>query len=283
MILNIGILCVLKYTNAAIESINSLFKTQIMDILVPLGLSYYTFKSVGYIIDVYRGRIKAQKNIGKLALYISYFPALVQGPIDRYEDLADQLFAKHPFSYQRLCFGAQRMLWGYIKKLVIAERAAVIVNEILGYYAVKGYEGFTVFFGMVLYMFQLYADFSGGMDIVIGLSEIFGISMTENFQRPFFAASVAEFWRRWHITLVGKAIPIPVFRYWRNHYPNVEYRQLYGPSEVTGVCTCYRITRDYGDDETIPIGRPFPNTGLFLLDENDQEITPSDIGASGEV
>lgn len=203
VVLNIGILCVLKYTNPAIETLNHLFGLQArkIDILIPIGLSYYTFKSVGYVIDVYRGRIKAQKNIFKLALYISYFPALVQGPIDRYEDLADQLFAEHRFSYQRLCFGAQRMLWGYIKKLVIAERCAVIVGEIMGFYAAKGYEGFIVFFGVALQSFQVYADFSGGMDIVLGLSEICGISMTENFRHPFFAVNLAEFWRRWHITL----------------------------------------------------------------------------------
>lgn len=201
--INIGILCFLKLVNPAIESANKIFGLQIdsLNILLPIGLSYYTFKSVGYVIDVYRGRIHAQKNIFKLSLYIGYFPALVQGPIDRYEDLAEQLFAQHDFDYRRLTFGAQRMLWGYIKKLVIAERAAVIVNEVMGSYVQKGYVGFTIFFAVALYAFELYADFSGGMDIVNGLSEIFGISLTENFKRPFFATSVAEFWQRWHITL----------------------------------------------------------------------------------
>lgn len=203
LLINLGILIFLKYANLAIGSINHAFGTQMdsLDILIPLGLSYYTFKSVGYVIDVYRGRIKAQRNIFKLALFISYFPALVQGPIDRYEDLAEQLYAEHKFDYQRLAFGAQRMLWGYIKKLVIADRAAVIVREVIDSYSVKGYEGFTVFFAVALYAFQIYADFSGGMDIVIGLSEIFGISLTENFRRPFFATSVSEYWQRWHITL----------------------------------------------------------------------------------
>lgn len=203
VLLNIGILIFLKYANLAIGSINQVLDTRIhsLDILIPLGLSYYTFKSVGYVIDVYRGRIKAQRNIFKLALFISYFPALVQGPIDRYEDLAEQLYAEHNFDYQRLAFGAQRMLWGYIKKLVIADRAAIIVKEVVGSYSSKGYVGFTVFFAVALYAFQIYADFSGGMDIVNGLSEIFGISLTENFGRPFFSTSVSEYWRRWHITL----------------------------------------------------------------------------------
>lgn len=203
LLINLGILCFFKFANPAIESVNQIFGTQgeSLDILVPLGLSYYTFKAVGYVIDVYRGRVKAQRNIFKLALFISYFPALVQGPIDRYENLADQLLAEHVFDYQRLAFGAQRMLWGYIKKLVIAERIAVITSTVIGSYAENGYEGFTVFFALALGAFQLYADFSGGMDIVIGLSEIFGITLTENFRQPFFAASYAEFWQRWHITL----------------------------------------------------------------------------------
>ena len=203
VLINLGILCFFKFANLAIGSVNQIFGTQVktLDILVPLGLSYYTFKAVGYVIDVYRGRVKAQRNIFKLALFISYFPALLQGPIDRYEELADQLLAEHKFDYQRLTFGVQRMLWGYIKKLVIAERVAVIVNEIIGNYSAKEYVGFTVFFALAIYAFQIYADFSGGMDIVIGLSEIFGITLTENFRRPFFAASYAEYWQRWHITL----------------------------------------------------------------------------------
>lgn len=203
VLINIGILCFFKFANLAIGSVNRFLGTQAepLNLLVPLGLSYYTFKSVGYVIDVYRGRIKAQRNIFKLALFISYFPALIQGPIDRYEDLAEQLVAEHTFDYRRLTFGIQRMLWGYIKKLVIAERVAVIVNTVIGSYAENGYVGFTIFFAMALYAFDIYADFSGGMDIVIGLSEIFGISLTENFRRPFFAASYAEYWQRWHITL----------------------------------------------------------------------------------
>lgn len=203
VLINLGILCFFKFANSAVGIIDQIFGMQAgpLDILAPLGLSYYTFKSIGYVIDVYRGRVKAQRNILKLALFISYFPALLQGPIDRYEDLADQLLAEHSFDYRRVAFGAQRMLWGYIKKLVIAERIGVIVNQVLGHYVSKGYVGFTMFFAMAVYGFEIYADFSGGIDVVCGLSEIFGISMTENFRRPFFATSVAEYWQRWHITL----------------------------------------------------------------------------------
>lgn len=200
---NFGLFLFLKYFDKAIGKANAWFGLGLkpLGILVPLGLSYYTFKAVGYVIDVYRGRIHAQKNIGKLALFVSYFPALVQGPIDRYEDVTGELFAEHEFDYRRFCFGMQRMLWGYMKKMIVAERAAVIINTVQTGFAAQGYEGFTVFIAMALTVFRTYADFSGGMDIVIGFSEIFGIPMTENFRQPFFSKSIAEFWQRWHITL----------------------------------------------------------------------------------
>ncbi len=192
VLINIGLLCFVKYTGVFFEDIQ---------ILAPLGISFYTFKSLGYVIDVYRGKEKAEKNIFKLALFLSYFPAIIQGPIDRCKDLAQQLYAPHFFDYRRVTFGVQRMLWGYIKKLVIAERVAVVVNEVFNNYAVKEYQGFVVFVGVFLYGIQIYADFSGGMDIICGVSEVFGITLTENFRRPFMARSVAEFWQRWHITL----------------------------------------------------------------------------------
>lgn len=201
--INLGLLFFLKYIDLAIGSVNSLLGTSVrtMNLLIPLGLSYYTFKSIGYVIDVGRGRVHAQRNIFKLALYVSYFPALVQGPIDRYEDLAGQLCAEHRFDYQRFCFGLQRMLWGYMKKLIIAERMSILITTIQDGITAGRYEGLLVVFMLIVRPIRLYADFSGGMDIVIGLSEIFGISMTENFNRPFLSRSIAEYWRRWHITL----------------------------------------------------------------------------------
>lgn len=203
LVVNFGLFLFLKYFDKGIGKANALLGLDLkpLGILVPLGLSYYTFKAVGYVIDVYRGRIHAQRNVGKLALFVSYFPALLQGPIDRYEDLEGELFAEHEFDYRRLCFGMQRMLWGYMKKLIVAERAAVIINTVQNGFAAQGYEGFTVLFAMTLTVIRTYADFSGGMDIVIGFSEIFGISMTENFRQPFFAKSIAEYWQRWHISL----------------------------------------------------------------------------------
>lgn len=207
IIINIGLLCYVKYSNFMIDNINAVLRaantSQLnkIDILVPLGISFYTFKSIGYVIDVYRGKVKAERNIFKLALFVSYFPAIIQGPIDRYADSAHQFYETHKFDYTRVMFGAQRMLWGYIKKLVIAERAAVIVNEVLNNYDIKNYYGLIILIAAMLYAFQIYADFSGGMDIVLGLSEIFGIKLTENFRQPYLAGSVAEFWQRWHITL----------------------------------------------------------------------------------
>ncbi len=203
VLVNLWILCFHKFANPFIEVLNDLFGAGFnsFDLIVPLGLSYYTFKAIGYAIDVYRGRVEAVRNPLKLALYVSYFPALFQGPIDRYEHLAHQLFEGHAFSYDRLRFGAQRMLWGYLKKMVIADRIAIFTGTILAGYATEGYTGFLLILAVVFYSFQLYADFSGGIDIVCGLSEIFGISLTENFRQPFFAKSVAEYWQRWHISL----------------------------------------------------------------------------------
>ena len=182
----------MKYTGVLFKDVH---------IIVPLGISFYTFKSLGYLIDVYRGKVRAERNVFKFALFVSYFPAIVQGPIDRYHDLAYQLYSPHQFDYTRVKFGTQRMLWGYIKKIVIAERVAVIVNEVFNNYETNHYYGFIIFIGALLYGVQIYADFSSGMDIVNGLSEIFGIHLTENFRRPYMAKSVAEFWQRWHITL----------------------------------------------------------------------------------
>ncbi len=203
VLINLGILIFHKYANVFVEFWNDTFGAGLggFDLIVPLGLSYYTFKSIGYVIDVYRGRVPAERNPLKLALFVSYFPALVQGPIDRYEHLAHQLVEPHRFDFIRFQYGVQRMFWGYIKKMVIADRIGIFVAEATGNYVEGGYVGFTVILGVALYAFELYADFSGGIDVVCGLSEIFGISLTENFRQPFFVASIAEYWQRWHISL----------------------------------------------------------------------------------
>lgn len=207
LLMNFGILAFLKYYDFMVISSNQLlqnifsvesnFKT--FNFLLPLGISFYTFQSMGYIIDVYQGKYEADRNIFKFALFVSYFPQILQGPIGRYNRLAHQFYEKHEFSITRIQFGLQLMLWGYFKKMVIADRAAVVVTEVFRY--VHLYSGATVLVGVLGYCIQLYADFSGGMDIVMGVSEIFGIKLDENFKQPFFSKSISEFWHRWHITL----------------------------------------------------------------------------------
>lgn len=208
VLLTVGFLCYVKYTNFAIEIANSVFDRigdgrtiSTLEILIPLGVSFYTFQSVGYVIDVYKGRIRAEKNIFKLALFISFFPTITQGPILRFEDVRDQLYREHSFEYRSFVSGLERMLFGYLKKLVIAERLAVIGGTIVDNYATNNYSGIIIFLGVFIKGLQVYMDFSGGMDIVIGLAESLGIRLPENFERPYLARTYGEFWRRWHISL----------------------------------------------------------------------------------
>ena len=204
-LLNFGILAVLKYANFFISNVNSLLvrlgsgTIAPLDLLLPLGISFYTFQSIGYVIDVYRDKYAPDKNLFQYALFVSYFPQIIQGPIGRHNDLAHQLYVPHRFDYERLTFGLQRMLWGCFKKLVIADRVGLWTSTVVSGY--MDYKGITVFLGVLFYTVQIYADFSGGMDIVCGVSEALGIELAENFRRPYFSRSVAEFWQRWHITL----------------------------------------------------------------------------------
>ncbi len=200
-------LTALKYCNFGIYTYNaiairlfpgsSLLKT--VQAAAPLGISFYTLSLLGYLFDVYYEIGKPQKNFLKFALFGFYFPVIISGPILRYRDVEQELYAPHKFDYHKFTYGLQRMLWGFFKKLVIAERLAVVVNTIYG--DTDTYRGFYIAIAAIGFAFQLYADFSGGMDIVIGLSEALGIPLAENFDRPFFSKSIQEFWRRWHITL----------------------------------------------------------------------------------
>lgn len=207
ILVNIGILVVLKYVNFGIYTIDGVAKLfgssqtliETVDFLVPLGVSFYTFSLLGYVIDVYYGIAKPQENFLKLALYGMYFPVIISGPILKYREHGEQFFAPHAFDYRKVAYGLQRMLWGFFKKLVIAERLGIFVDTVYGDYT--GYPGAYIWVATICYAFQLYTDFSGCMDIVLGMSESFGIYLPENFQTPFFAKSVAEYWRRWHITL----------------------------------------------------------------------------------
>ncbi len=203
IVANFLVLAVVKYADFVIGNINSLTGSSIgfLHIALPLGISFYTFQTAGYLIDIYRGKIKADTNIFKYALFVSYFPQIIQGPIGRHHELSQQFFQHHDFDYDRVKNGLIRVMWGFFKKMVIADRIALIVNQVFDNYKAEGYQGILVFFAVFLYSIQIYADFSGGMDIVCGVSHMYGIELTENFRRPFFAKSVSEFWQRWHITL----------------------------------------------------------------------------------
>jgi predicted membrane protein involved in D-alanine export len=206
VLINFGILISLKYCNFIFKNLNSLFdmiripiEIPFKQILLPLGISYYTLQAISYVVDVYRGKYLPDKHLGRVALFVSFFPQMVEGPIGRYDELANQLYEPHKFNYENVKFGIQLMLWGYFKKMVIADRAALYVNEVFAHY--QNYIGIPLFFAAALYTLQIYAEFSGCIDIVRGTAQILGINMAENFKRPFFSKSVQEFWRRWHITL----------------------------------------------------------------------------------
>ena len=166
---------------------------------VPLGLSFYTFTLVGYAVDVYNGLSRAGRDPSDVALYGMYFPLMVSGPILRFREDAAQLFSPHRLSYERVTRGLQRMVWGFFKKLVIAERCGVIAGTVFGAY--EEYAGPVIAAGILAFTIQLYTDFSGCMDIVLGISETFGMTLPENFRTPFFSKTIPEYWRRWHITL----------------------------------------------------------------------------------
>lgn len=202
ILLCFGILAVLKYTNFVISNVNSIFHANfpMFKFLLPLGISFYTFQAISYILDVYNGKYEAEKNLFHFALYISWFPSILQGPISRYDELKPQFFeTEHHFSLEKSQFAIQRILWGFLKKLVIADRATEVVTYIFGNY--ENLPWYITFVGFLFYSIELYADFSGGMDVVLGVSELMGIKLSENFRQPFFSQSIAEFWRRWHITL----------------------------------------------------------------------------------
>ena len=194
------LLCIVKYLRFFTDILNMAFGVNIpgFAILFPLGISFYTFQSVGYLLDVYWKKAEAEKNFFRFALFISFFPQLLQGPIGNYNRLAPQLFTPHPFSQKSMIRGLSRIIWGYAKKMIIADWAGIFADAIWD--DPDRYNG-IVLFGLVFYGIQLYADFSGGIDVVIGIGNLFGIQMDENFRQPYLATSMADFWKRWHITL----------------------------------------------------------------------------------
>lgn len=201
---NFGILLFLKYfsffasnINAVIDILHLGFRAPLLKFALPLGISYYTLQATSYIIDVYRGKYEATRNFGKVALFLSFFPQMTEGPIGRFDHLAKQLYDGNKYQSDNIKIGIYLIIWGLFKKLVIADRAALFVNTVFD----ENPGGFIAFVAVALYTLQIYAEFSGAMDLVRGASHLFGVSLAHNFERPFFSKSIQEFWRRWHITL----------------------------------------------------------------------------------
>lgn len=170
-----------------------------LTLIAPIGISYYTLQTISYMTDVYRGTIKADCNIARVALYLSFFPQIMEGPISRYSETAQALFAGRNIEYNNLVYGYQRILWGLFKKMMVADKLTPVIFRIFDDY--KSFDGSEVAVSVICYTLQLYTEFSGCMDIILGSGEIFGVKLPENFRQPFFADSASDFWRRWHITL----------------------------------------------------------------------------------
>lgn len=201
----LGTLAYLKYYNFFASNVNGIFggilpfTIEQKNILMPVGISFYTLQAIGYMADVYWGKIRAEENMEKTALFMAFFPQIMEGPICRYQDTCDTLYEGRPLQMNNLTDGYIRIFWGLFKKTVIADRLAIGVDAIFGNYA--SYNGSMIVFAAVAYTIQLYMEFSGCMDIIIGSGQLFGVKLPENFRQPFSAQSAAEFWRRWHITL----------------------------------------------------------------------------------
>ena len=198
---HIGLILVLKYSGFFMTNVNALFGTgfAIPEYVKPLGLSFFILQSVSYLVDVYRQTVRADRNLARVGLFLGFFPGIVEGPICRYGQMAQALWEAGPIRYENLTLGLQRILFGLMKKLVVADRLNPLVEEL--FTASEGYPGYMSLFAGILYTVQLYMDFSGSMDAVCGTAQIFGIVMPENFKRPFFSKNISEFWTRWHITL----------------------------------------------------------------------------------
>ena len=206
LILNLGLLMTFKYLNFFIESFNALsntvglgFNGDYINVILPVGISFYTFQTLSYTIDVYRGKLEPTKSFVSFAAFVSFFPQLVAGPIERASNLLPQFHRERNFDAEKAKDGLRQILWGLFKKVVIADNCAIYVNLIFADYT--NFSSSTLFLGGVLFAFQIYGDFSGYSDMAIGLARLFGISLKQNFAFPYFSRDIAEFWRRWHISL----------------------------------------------------------------------------------
>jgi alginate O-acetyltransferase complex protein AlgI len=201
IIVNLGILFTFKYLdffNAALGSMLG-YTPQPFDLILPIGISFYTFQSMSYTIDVYRGRIQPEMHLGRVAMYVAFFPQLVAGPIERATNLLPQFRRVQRFDEARTIEGLQLILWGFFKKVVIADRLAIYVDAVYG--DVGSYSGLSLWLATFFFAFQIYCDFSAYSNIAIGTARVMGINLMDNFRQPYFARSVREFWGRWHISL----------------------------------------------------------------------------------
>lgn len=205
-LVQLGTLLTLKYAaffsvnlNAALHALRLPVSLPVPAFLLPIGLSFYTLQAMSYLFDVYRGAIRADRNLGRLALFLGFFPQIMEGPICRYAQTAQSLWEGRPVTWQGLTFGMQRILFGLIKKMVVADRLNLLIKTVFNDYA--RFDGGVIALAAVCYTCQLYMDFSGMMDVALGSAEIFGVRLPENFRQPFFSRSISEFWMRWHITL----------------------------------------------------------------------------------
>lgn len=203
---NLAILFFFKYFDFAIENVNSVLLhigiqtiEPAFDVLLPVGISFYTFQALSYTMDVYRGEIYAEKNLAKYALFISFFPQMVAGPIERSKNLLVQIDERHYFNYDRIKNGLLLMLWGYFQKVVVADNISRVVNTVFNNH--MEYSGSQIIVAALLFAVQIYCDFAGYSDIAIGAAQVMGFRLMENFRQPYFATSIQDFWRRWHISL----------------------------------------------------------------------------------
>lgn len=205
IVINLGILVVFKYYDFFVSEFGELFgvstESLLLRVILPVGISFYTFQALSYSIDVYRGKIKPTKDIIAFFAFISFFPQLVAGPIERATNLLPQFLQKRTFSYEQGVDGMRQILWGLFKKIVVADNCAVYVNQVWETYDTQS--GSTLLLAAILFTFQIYGDFSGYSDIAIGTAKLFGICLMRNFNNPYFSRDIAEFWRRWHISLTS--------------------------------------------------------------------------------
>jgi alginate O-acetyltransferase complex protein AlgI len=206
ILVNLGFLGFFKYYNFFIENFTTAFsffgneiKANSLHIILPVGISFYTFQTMSYSIDAYRRKLEPTKDFVAFCAFVSFFPQLVAGPIERATDLLPQFYKKRTFNYNIAIDGMRQILWGLFKKVVIADTCAIFVDDIFQNYI--NYSGGTLILGAILFSFQIYCDFSGYSDIAIGVSKLFGIKLMTNFRTPYFSRNIAEFWRRWHISL----------------------------------------------------------------------------------